>query len=1284
MKLKISTLLLVLFSVFQSMAADIFVDQNAPAGGDGTSWATAYNSIDLALASALANDVINIAEGVYSPPSTLVIDVPLTINGGFPTGGGLQDPTLYRTEVRGDANPSVFLRPLFEIQVNADTTFDGVAVTQTSAGFFLYSSLVLRRSELSNVSGTNTDSGGIVVKGIIQNVTIEDSFVAFNDDVVLFEFFPTSGSVANVTIDNSVFEDNTASIVNIYTTGNQIFSLTNSDFRRNTSTSSLVRLGNIAQNMTVTISDCLFEENQFEGAAFSVSPNGSIVTVDQVTVRNQNHVNLKPFFSFSDVTVTFTNLLVEDNTNQMAITGTNTNITLLDSNFDRNESEGGIIAANTGSSLSMERVEFTENVTSESSYSFINVNESDLNIFHCLFDSNRILDVANPTNRNNWLISFSDGNLLLEDSVFQNNVMSPNAWLISSINQPSDPRDDNLNIRRCTFTDNGSITVRGQYLQNFLMEDCTLTGNQMLEAFNITDAQVLNCHLFGHTLTRFENLVRAANLVNGLIENTSIISDVQAGDLTILTHSADFTSSGMSYLTIRNTTISAQDFLNTHVEIRNDGTNSIPLVLENSIVWSGKKDLTQSALGTFNTGGFDINNSLVKGVDPPGAGNLDGTLLANAPMFFSPANVKFTEKPCSPTVNVGNNSFIAATTDSEGNPRVFETTVDMGAFELQEAKQTGCPISTTEPGCTSLSTPLANAIDVPVNTDFEWPAASDAEGYLISYGTTPDGIELSDVIDVGSATTYTPTANLPGGVPIYVRIYPYNSLCETVCTESMFTTVSDVPLACTSMSMPIPDAMDVAIDTDISWNAVTDADSYFLTIETAIGAGDILANTDVGNSTTYTPTTNLPNGRLIYVTITPTNAKGGASGCTTQQFTTVNGSINADDPPDVTRCDSYTLPALSPNNNYYTASGGPSGTGNLLNAGETISSSQTIYVFAQMGSATDEKDFEVTILETPTAQMFDPVFVCTSYNLPVLNANNQYYTMSNKGGTQLNAGDLVNTDQTIYIYAEVGTAPNTCSDESSFTITITGIIEADAPADVFECSSYTLPDLSVNNTYFTETNEGGTRLNTGDVIDSSQRIYIYATQGDCSDENSFFVTIDNQVQVDELEAVVECKTFTLPTLNSGDFFTESDGQGEKLYAGDVIDQERTLYVYATNGECSDENSFTISFDESLCPEPEPEVEEPTEEDCTLEFPKFFTPNSDGFNDYFELNNKTCGFSGEILIYDRYGKLVFQTNNPNRGWDGTLNGTPMPASDYWYQYIDAETNELITGHFALKR
>ncbi len=60
--------------------------------------------------------------------------------------------------------------------------------------------------------------------------------------------------------------------------------------------------------------------------------------------------------------------------------------------------------------------------------------------------------------------------------------------------------------------------------------------------------------------------------------------------------------------------------------------------------------------------------------------------------------------------------------------------------------------------------------------------------------------------------------------------------------------------------------------------------------------------------------------------------------------------------------------------------------------------------------------------------------------------------------------------------------------------------------DVNGCNSYTLPALTMGN-YFTGSNATGTQLNAGDVINTTQVIYVYATNGDCASQVSFKVTI---------------------------------------------------------------------------------------------------------------------------------------------------------------------------------
>lgn len=83
-------------------------------------------------------------------------------------------------------------------------------------------------------------------------------------------------------------------------------------------------------------------------------------------------------------------------------------------------------------------------------------------------------------------------------------------------------------------------------------------------------------------------------------------------------------------------------------------------------------------------------------------------------------------------------------------------------------------------------------------------------------------------------------------------------------------------------------------------------------------------------------------------------------------------------------------------------------------------------------------------------------------------------------------------------------------------------------------------------------------------------------------------------------------------------------------------------------------------------------------------PKFFTPNNDTYNDVWEVKGLVNYPEAEVSIFDRFGKLIVILNAKKLIWDGTLNTSLLPASDYWYILkIDNLTPE-VRGHFSLKR
>jgi hypothetical protein len=123
-------------------------------------------------------------------------------------------------------------------------------------------------------------------------------------------------------------------------------------------------------------------------------------------------------------------------------------------------------------------------------------------------------------------------------------------------------------------------------------------------------------------------------------------------------------------------------------------------------------------------------------------------------------------------------------------------------------------------------------------------------------------------------------------------------------------------------------------------------------------------------------------------------------------------------------CNLYELPAIVGLGDYYTAAGGPNGIGIKLSLPYFISTTTSLYVYAEDNSRVfcfDEDEFKVTIYNRPVVPYL-PITRCESYTLPPLIAPvNKYF--SKAGGPSANntekfPGDLITSSTTIYAYSK--------------------------------------------------------------------------------------------------------------------------------------------------------------------------------------------------------------------------------------------------------------------------
>ena len=83
------------------------------------------------------------------------------------------------------------------------------------------------------------------------------------------------------------------------------------------------------------------------------------------------------------------------------------------------------------------------------------------------------------------------------------------------------------------------------------------------------------------------------------------------------------------------------------------------------------------------------------------------------------------------------------------------------------------------------------------------------------------------------------------------------------------------------------------------------------------------------------------------------------------------------------------------------------------------------------------------------------------------------------------------------------------------------------------------------------------------------------------------------------------------------------------------------------------------------------------------FPKFFSPNNDGYYDTWQVLGITSQPNSTIYIFDRYGKVMTELKPQDLGWDGSYNGKQMPSSDYWF-LVNLQDGRTVKGHFSLIR
>lgn len=284
-----------------------------------------------------------------------------------------------------------------------------------------------------------------------------------------------------------------------------------------------------------------------------------------------------------------------------------------------------------------------------------------------------------------------------------------------------------------------------------------------------------------------------------------------------------------------------------------------------------------------------------------------------------------------------------------------------------------------------------------------------------------------------------------------------------------------------------------------------------------------------------------------------------------------------------------------------------------------------------------------------------------SYHLSYQDATNStnalpdYYTVQSGSNTR------------IYVRIENDLVPD-CFNIAYFDLVLIQTPDiSDITTDHLLCEGQSIT-LSVDAIYDAYLWQDGSTGNSLEVAESgTYKVMLSTTYAgiSCSAEVVFEVVLSPVPVIEKIEYqdwTYTDNSITIITTQQGDFLFSLDG---------VIYQQSNTFEQLTPGYY-----WIYVKDKNGCGEASSEA-------LLLNYSRFFTPNEDGFNDYWRIQFGIFEPEMQVNIFDRYGKLLFVFMGDEPGWDGTFHNKRLPATDYWFT-VERKNGVIRRGHFSLLR
>ncbi len=315
----------------------------------------------------------------------------------------------------------------------------------------------------------------------------------------------------------------------------------------------------------------------------------------------------------------------------------------------------------------------------------------------------------------------------------------------------------------------------------------------------------------------------------------------------------------------------------------------------------------------------------------------------------------------------------------------------------------------------------------------------------------------------------------------------------------------------------------------------------------------------------------------------------------------------------------------------------------------TPTNSQTYSIIATSpDGCTGYDTILVSLVPLPIIELSADTLICIGTKASLKASGGTLYQWSNGISTDTNTVWPTTTT----IYQITVTDSNLCVSDSSMEVTVASLPNVTISNDTVICDGTDAIIKSGGGIIYNWSNGVTTANQTVNPAANTTYTVVVEDINTCKDSADVVVEVlDLPVAniISNYDTI--CRSGDIELLASGGMSYLWDNGAQTNTYSEVASRTKRFHVLVTNTQdqtnCYDTTSVYVVV-----------------ENCAIYVPSAFTPNGDGLNDKFYANgiiSNTSKFT--MIIFNRLGEKVFETNDFNEGWDGTHNGVELPVGVY---------------------